>query len=51
MPHRVGKRGMGWIRDYPDFKDYTEGTKEIKLALRHEGGLKAKSPAGSVDLR
>jgi C1A family cysteine protease len=51
MPDRVEKHGMRWIPDYPDFRDYTEGTKEIKLVLGHEEVPKAKSPAGSVDLR
>ena len=51
MPNRVGRHGMGWIPDYPDFRDYTEGTKEIKLVLGHEGVLKAKSLAVSGDLR
>ncbi len=37
MANRVEKRGMGWIPDYPDFRDYTEGTKEIKLVLGHGG--------------
>jgi C1A family cysteine protease len=51
MPNRVGRHGMGWIPDYPDFRDYTEGTKEIKLVLGHEGVLRAKSLAVSGDLR
>ncbi len=51
MPNRVGKHGMGWIPDYPDFRDYTEGTKEIKLVLGHQGVSKAKGLAVSVDLR
>jgi C1A family cysteine protease len=50
MDH-LRKHGMGWIPDYPDFRDYTEGTKEIKLVLGHEGVLKAKSLTASVDLR
>ncbi len=44
-------RGMGWIPDYPDFRDYTEETGEIKSILGTP-----KSPAGralpaAVDLR
>ncbi len=40
MDH-LRKHGMGWIPDYPDFRDYTEGTKEIKLVLGHEEGAKS----------
>jgi C1A family cysteine protease len=45
------KRGMGWIPDYPDFRDYTEKTEEIKFALGHKAVLKAKSLPAAVDLR
>jgi C1A family cysteine protease len=45
------KHGMGWIPDYPDLRDYTEKTEEVKLALGHKGVLKAKSLPVSVDLR
>jgi len=42
---------MGWIPDYPDFRDYTEKTEEIKLVLGPQGLPKAKSLPVSVDLR
>jgi C1A family cysteine protease len=45
------KRAMGWIPDYPDFRDYTEKTEEIKLVLSAKGAFKAKSLPVSVDLR
>ena len=42
---------MGWIPDYPDLRDYTEKTEEVKGILEPTGVLKAKSPPVSVDLR
>jgi C1A family cysteine protease len=45
------KHGMGWIPDYPDFRDYTEKTEEVRLVLGSKGVLRAKSLPVSVDLR
>jgi C1A family cysteine protease len=45
------RRGMGWIPDYPDLRDYTEKTEEVKWVLGHKEGLKAKGLPISVDLR
>ncbi len=45
------KRGMGWIPDYPDFRDYTEENPEVKSVFPAPRGLKAKSSPASVDLR
>ncbi len=45
------KRRMGWIPDYPDFRDYTEKTGEIREALGAVALLKAKGVPASVDLR
>jgi len=45
------KRGMGWIPDYPDFRDYTEGTEEVKSVLDLARPRKAKALPASVDLR
>jgi len=45
------KHGMGWIPDYPDFRDYTEKTEEVTLVLGSKGVLRAKSLPVSVDLR
>jgi C1A family cysteine protease len=49
------RRGMGWIPDYPDLRDYTEKTEEVKSILGYRGGstgvLKVKSPPASADLR
>jgi hypothetical protein len=36
------KHGMGWIPDYPDFRDDKEKTVEIKLVLARERMVKAK---------
>ena len=46
-----GKYGMGWIPDYPDFRDYTEKTEDIKSVLEPTGLLKTKKLPESVDLR
>lgn len=45
--------GMGWLPDYPDFRDYTEEQKSVKTMLTKAGvtkAVKAGLPA-SVDLR
>lgn len=46
---------MGWLRDYPDFRDYTENNENIKEMCRKSGVIssridKAKLPS-KVDLR
>ena len=46
-----GKYGMGWIPDYPDFRDYTENTEAVKFVLCPKGEPRAKSLPNSVDLR
>lgn len=51
MDNTRRKYGMGWIPDYPDLRDYTEKTEEVKGILEPTGVLKAKSPPVSVDLR
>lgn len=46
----AGRRyGMGWIPDYPDFRDYTEETLEVKNLLGE--GKKGKKIPENVDLR
>jgi C1A family cysteine protease len=42
---------MGWIPDYPDFRDYTEKTGEVRLTLGSEALSKKKTLPASVDLR
>ena len=42
---------MGRLPDYPDFRDYTEKTEEVRLALGSAAVPKGKSLAASVDLR
>ncbi|HIK46577.1 MAG TPA: cysteine protease [Leptolyngbyaceae cyanobacterium M65_K2018_010] len=65
MPDLFQDRGMGWLRDYPDFRDYTiettsipaklqalGQTKSIKQMLKEVGVLNPKAtPLDSVDLR
>jgi len=45
------KYGMGWIPDYPDFRDYTEDTQEVKNILKFKSEVKGKKLPESVDLR
>ena len=49
----TGKRkyAMGWLPDYPDFRDYTEKTEVVKQVLGSARVLKAKSLPPSVNLR
>ena len=42
---------MGWIPDYPDFRDYTEKTEEVRLTLGSEALSKKKTLPASMDLR
>ncbi len=46
------RSGMGWLPDYPDFRDYTEEHEEVNKIIAPTGVLKArvKIPS-SVDLR
>ena len=43
--------GMGWIPDYPDFRDFTEETVNVKTLLGPTGIMKLKSLKEKVDLR
>ena len=56
----LGKFAMGWIPDYPDIRDYTEETKEVReilkptgLALRERAkkAQKGKALPSTADLR
>jgi C1A family cysteine protease len=51
MANIIGKRGMGWIPDYPDIRDYTEETGEVKQTLGIMITPKAKGLPASADLR
>ncbi|MBU1209636.1 MAG: cysteine protease [Proteobacteria bacterium] len=46
-----GRYGMGWIPDYPDFRDYTEKTEGVKQVLEPTGVLRAGKLPVKVDLR
>jgi C1A family cysteine protease len=53
MSEWIERLGMGWLPDYPDFRDYTEEEKSVKTMLTKVGvtkALKAALPT-SVDLR
>ena len=50
------KRSMGWLPDYPDFRDYTEDTQEIATLLKpatpkRTRAVTADKLPSSVDLR
>jgi C1A family cysteine protease len=34
MDQMIGKLGMGWLRDYPDFRDYTAEQDEVAASLK-----------------
>ena len=34
MDEMVKSFGMGWLPDYPDFRDYTEEHEEVPLRLK-----------------
>ncbi|MGZ8946854.1 MAG: hypothetical protein ACXW1W_15710, partial [Methylococcaceae bacterium] len=49
----VKTRGMGWLRDLPDFRDYTPEHKKIKPMLKTLNMSTSAAPASlkaSVDL-
>ncbi len=37
MSEEIGKLGMGWLRDYPDFRDYTAEQDEVPESLKMLG--------------
>ncbi len=56
----ITKRAMGWIPDYPDLRDYTEQTQDVKVLLEPTGLLsegrtarkaKPRPLPSAVDLR
>jgi C1A family cysteine protease len=53
MSDTIVKHGLGWLPDYPDFRDYSVEQKSIKTMLTPTGVVKAKAPALPVttDLR
>lgn len=42
---------MGWIPDYPDIRDYTKKTEEVKSILGLRGSSRDRKSLSSVDLR
>ena len=52
MSETIEKFGMGWLPDYPDFRDYTEEHEDVNKILAPTGVIKAaKSLPAAVDLR
>lgn len=49
----IEKSGLGWLPDYPDFRDYTVEQKAVKTMLTPTGVVKASAPSlpANVDLR
>jgi C1A family cysteine protease len=54
MSEKLDRPGMGWLPDYPDYRDYTEGHEEVKVllsGLKGVGKKKGSRPPARVDLR
>lgn len=52
MSENIEKFGMGWLPDYPDFRDYTEEHEDVNKILTPTGVIKAaKSLPAAIDLR
>ena len=53
MIEPTGKLGLGWLPDYPDFRDYTLEEKSVKSMLAPTGTVRTKAVSipVSVDLR
>jgi C1A family cysteine protease len=53
MSEKFENLGLGWLPDYPDFRDYTEEEKSVKVMLKKVGVEKAAkvSIPAAVDLR
>lgn len=51
MNESIYRNSLGWLPDYPDFRDFTVEHEDIKGMLRHIGVIKVASLPGSVDLR
>jgi hypothetical protein len=49
MLNTKGIYRMGWLPDYPDFRDYTEKTEEVRLPLGSAAVSKGKSLPASVE--
>lgn len=47
----TSKRGLGWIRDLPDMRDYTSETAEVGDLLKHSNLKKSKATPAKVDMR
>lgn len=49
----IEKFGLGWLPDYPDFRDYTVEQKAVKTMLTPTGVVKSNAPSlpANVDLR
>lgn len=53
MSETIERLGMGWLPDYPDFRDYTEEQKSVKSMLTKAGVTKAAKAGlpATADLR
>ena len=53
MSEIIGKLGMGWLPDYPDFRDYTAEKNSVKIMLEKVGVAEPLKVglAASIDLR
>src|SRR5664279_2758163 len=53
MNEKIEKLGMGWLPDYPDFRDYTVENEAVKTMLTQVGAADTKQAGlpAAVDLR
>lgn len=53
MNEKIEKLGMGWLPDYPDFRDYTVEHEAVKTMLTQVGAADTKQAGlpATVDLR
>jgi len=53
MPTTINGYGTGWLRDLPDYRDFTHDAQNVKPTLDKVGAYEptAPSPPSSVDLR
>lgn len=51
MANKILEFGMGWLPDYPDFRDYTMEHEKIKSMLKKSEVIGSSTLSSSIDLR
>jgi len=47
MSNEEERTGMGWLPDYPDFRDYTEGHEKVNKVMAPTGALLIRNSWGA----